>query len=561
MSKYIIYIQSLVLLALLYSCAEQRPLSGGPKDTQPPRLDSSRYSTPNLQTNFREKEIILTFNEWVVLNDASNQILISPPLQNKPEVKIKHKSIVLKFKEDLQPNTTYTLQFGEAVKDFTENNAAQNLRFVFSTGPVLDSLTISGQIIDALTGTPAEKVWVMMYDKMEDSTPYKERPLYIAKTDAQGMFKFENIREDSFRVFAILDNNNNYKFDQKSEAIAFHPEPIFLSDSTQGALKMRLFKEEESPAVLSAKLLSRNQFRIVFNRAIYDNIRLEPLNAQTSDFKAFREAGKDTLLYWWKGLAAGDSLQLRLEIPALSFTDTLTIKPDADAKFLPWALVLSLPEIGAVKTKGKPVSGENFNLHPKFETEIDLSRPLATVNFDQIVLVDTLGNQLKTKIKIDSLHPRRLRLQLNEVLNIATCELRILPNALTDIWGESNSDTLRRVFKVLKEKDLGNMKVKVLNADSSASYIVQLLDDKELPIKELYFSNRASWEYAFPLLEPKRYSILIIQDKDKNGRLTGGDYLQKRQPEPLTRSKPITLRADWDNEMEIDMKPTSKKMK
>ena len=548
------FLLSLIFL-LFSSCAEQRPLTGGPKDTQPPRLDSSRYSTPNLQTNFKEKEIILTFNEWVVLNDPANQMLISPPLQNKPEVKIKNKSVVLKFKEELQPNTTYSVQFGEAVKDYTENNPAQNLRFVFSTGPILDSLNLFGQVTDAIAGTPVDKVWVMIYAGTDDSLPYKERPLYISKTDAQGGFRFENIREGNFKIFALIDNNNNYKYDQAAEQIAFLPEPLFLSDSTQGILKLRLFKEEEPVKILSAKVVDRNRLKLQFNQSIYDKIILQPL--LPGNLLTVTESGRDSLLYWFNG-APADNWKLRLEIPALAFVDTIDVKGGEEGKLPEKALVVSVQEAGsgAAKTKAKP--DENFYLHPKKGGEMDYSRPIKSVDFDKIQVLDST-TVVKSATKIDSTHPRRLIFQPATALNSSVSEIRILPGAITDIWGETNTDTLKRTYKVLKDKDLGNLKVKITNADSSMNYIVRLLDEKDLPIIEFYFTNSTIWEKAFPFLEPKRYTIEVVHDNDANKRYTAGNYLQKRQPETQTRSKPISLRADWDNEMEIDLNSLSKK--
>jgi hypothetical protein len=551
-SRFLI-ITSLFLL-LFSSCAEQRALSGGPKDTQPPRLDSSRYSTPNLQTNFREKEIILTFDEWVVLNDPTNQIIISPPLQSRPDVKIKHKSVVLKFKEELQANTTYSIQFGESVKDYTENNPAQNLRFVFSTGPVLDSLTLSGQVNDALTATPVEKVWVMMYEGTDDSLPYKERPLYIAKTDAQGFFKFENIREGNFKVFALADNNNNYKYDQRSEMIAFVPEPIFLSDSTQGVLKLRLFKEDEPLALLSSKLIDKNRYRIQFNRQLLDSIIVGTL-PENPAFEFLIEKGKDTLLFWWKN---ADSANVLLSVPALNFRDTIQINNGEEGNWPEKALVYSAAVTAvAAKTKGKPEE-KTFNLHPLNAAEVDYSRPIKEIDFSKIILLDSMS-AIKIQGKKLENHPRRFTIKPEESPKSDIVELFLLPGAVIDYWGETNRDTLKRTFKVLREKDLGNLKMKIVNADSNSTYIVRLLDDKESILFESILKDKSSMDYEFKLLEPGRYTVEIVQDSDANGRYSPGNYLEKRQPETVTRSKPISLRADWDNEMELDLNPVMKK--
>ena len=545
-----IYSIFFILFVLLSSCAEQRPLSGGPKDSTPPKLDSTRYSTPNLQTNFREKEIILTFNEWVVLNDPINQIIISPPLQTRPDVKIKNKSVVLKFKEELLPNTTYSIQYGEAVKDFTENNPAQNLRFVFSTGAVLDSLSIAGQIIDALTAEPVQKVWLMLYDRDDDSLPYKERPIYIAKTDVQGLFKFENIRSDSFKVFALADNNNNYKYD-RGEQIAFLKDPIFLTDSTEGVLKLRLFKEDESLAVLSAKLTAKNKCRIQFNRQLTDSITIQ-IKDENELIETFSESGRDTLIVWWKNSTAA---QLIVSVPAMQFTDTVDISESASLNWPDKSLVYSIPEsASSQKTKGKP-EDKKFSLHPVNEQLIDYSRPIEEIDFTKIIIKDSLTIvSVIAERKNNQL--RSFQFKPKENLKSQNAALLILPGAIKDIWGETNTDTLKRAYTVLKNKDLGNLKLSIVNADSTLNYIVKLLDGKESEIYSFQFGGQSSNTMEFKLLEPDRYIVEIIHDKDSDGKYTAGNYLQKIQPETVTKSKPSNLRADWENELEVDLNPT-----
>jgi uncharacterized protein (DUF2141 family) len=549
------YLYFLILSALLSSCAEQRPLTGGPKDSTPPKLDSARYSTPNLQTNFREKEIILTFNEWVILNDPINQVIISPPLESKPEFKIKHKSVVLKFKEELLPNTTYSIQFGEAVKDFTENNPAQNLRYVFSTGPVLDSLSVSGQVLDALSSEPVEKVWVMLYDRNDDSLPYKERPIYIARTDKQGLFKLENIKSGNFKVFALSDNNNNYKYD-RGELIAFMKDPIFLSDSTQGVLKLRLFKEDEALSVLSSKIIGKNSCRIQFNREVSDSISVEIFESDKA-VEVFTERGRDTLHVWWKGT---NTDRLVLSVPAFEFRDTIDIVEANSDNWPEKELVYSATGFAAAQKPKSKTEEKKFNLHPKNQMLVDYSRPIGQIDFSKILLKDSLSfAQINQEKKTDQL--RTFQFQIKEPLKSQTAELIILPAAITDIWGEQNSDTLRRPYMVLRDKDLGNLKISIINADSTSNYIVRLLDEDESQISRFTFIGQNSWNQEFKQLEPNRYFLEIIHDKDQSGNFTAGNYLQKIQPETITKSKPTNLRADWDNELEVDLNPQKSKKK
>jgi uncharacterized protein (DUF2141 family) len=403
--------------------------------------------------------------------------------------------------------------------------------------------------VDAISAEPVEKIWVMLYDKNDDSLPYNERPVYVAKTDVQGIFKLENLKSGNFRVFALADNNSNYKYD-RGEQIAFLKDPIFLSDSTEGILKLRLFKEDEPLSILSSKLIGKNKYRIQFNRQISDSISVD-ISENGENVETFKEFGRDTLLVWWK---TTNATNLFVSVAALNFIDTIDISEGESGNWPDKALVYSLPETGAAqKTKGKPEE-KKFSLHPSNPSVVDYSRPIKEIDFSKVILKDSLSDaEIIPERKSNQL--RSFQFQTKEQLKSQIAELYVLPGAIVDIWGETNSDTLKRKYSVLKTKDLGNLKVSISNADSTMNYIVKLLDDKESAMYEFKFSAQSTWVKEFKQLEPNRYSIEIIHDKDADGKFTVGNYIQKIQPETVTKSKPTNLRADWDNELEVDLNP------
>jgi len=167
----------LFVLVFLSACASVSAPTGGPRDNVPPQLVVEK-STPNLQTSFTKQPIVLTFDEWVDLQDVYNQVVVSPPIEGSPDIRIRKKSVVFEFPEEarLKDSATYIVNFGEAVQDITEKNPAEDLRFVFSTGPYIDSLSLQVEIVDAFTGDPVEGVLVMLYDQLQDSVVYKELP-------------------------------------------------------------------------------------------------------------------------------------------------------------------------------------------------------------------------------------------------------------------------------------------------------------------------------------------------------------------------------------------------
>ena len=534
----------------LSSCADPKPLTGGAADKKAPKIDSTKYSSPNFQTNFKERDIILSFDEWVVLKDAYNQVLISPPMQTRPDIKLKAKSVVLRFKEPLLENTTYSIQFGEAIADYTEGNVADNLRFVFSTGDVIDSLRIKGQLTDAITGSPVSKTWVMLYDNLADSVPLTTRPLYISKTDENGFFSLENIREDSFRIFALKDQNANYKYDQPSEDIAFWEEPIHLTDSTQGAFKLRMFNEGDLLARASTKLIGKGELQIKFSREIRDTVLIRPLGSLGTNFKERVEYGKDTLLYWF---ANQDSdFKLLIELPSFNWVDTINVNPIEEDELPGWAFVRSSNKPAGKGMSKAPTKKELLTIHPKDPLRLVFSRPLLELDTTKMSWVDSAQQPIAFNVFLNEKEARFPILEC-KVPASPSCTLRVFPGALIDIWGESNPDTLLQVYKVLGEDDLGSIDAKVVGADSTIQYIIQLLDEGENILDEQKLFGQKEFSLQYKLMIPQKYTLKVIHDADKNGVFTNGSYAKKLQPELVTISKPIALRKGWENELKVDL--------
>jgi len=234
------YLFPVWLLALaLVSCARQGAPTGGPKDTTPPSVDTL-YSTRNYSTRFKPSKIELRFDEWVTLSDAANQIVVSPPLAKRPEVILRGKTVTLAFdpSEQLRDSATYTINFGTAVKDLHEGNSAKDLRFVFSTGDLIDSLRVSGRVADALSGEPVENISVMLYDIAADSVVRKSRPYYFSRTDKSGRFDIRNVKAGRFKVAAIEDADQNLRWDGENEKIAFLDTLLSVQDSAQNIVSL-----------------------------------------------------------------------------------------------------------------------------------------------------------------------------------------------------------------------------------------------------------------------------------------------------------------------------------
>ena len=368
----------LVMTALVVgmaACANVVSPTGGPKDETPPTV--IRSIPENFSPNFSSTQIRVFFDEFVTLSNLRQQLLVSPPMEIQPEIRIKGRSIIIDIEEELRPNTTYNLFFGDAIRDITEGNPIENFQFVFSTGDYVDSLSLGGTVVNAFTLQPEEGVSVMLYENPYDSIPYKERPVYFSRTSKEGQFLISNMREGSYLLFALKDNNANYLFDLPDEMIAFSDSlvsPVFVapkpaaappdSSSTESSYDetpdsddpglsstpqllnsstpsdsiastsqllnsstpsytLHLFQQADTlQRITSTTLVARGQVRMTF-RVPFDSVCARDIRGHLPDDWYVPEfsSGRDTLTLWLRDLQA-DSLFMEM-YDCLQLLDTV----------------------------------------------------------------------------------------------------------------------------------------------------------------------------------------------------------------------------------------------
>lgn len=373
---------ALLLVQLLHpSCANTSASpSGGPKDTLPPLLLST--VPPARSTGFHGKKVELKFNEFVKLTDAAEHVVLSPPLDKKIEVKTKGKGVVVDFPCPLDSATTYTLYFGNAISDNNEGNAFPNYALSFSTGDSVDSLMISGLVVDAYTLLPVGQASVMLHKHLTDTTLEKVLPVSVTRTDDWGYFCLRNVRDTLYHLFVITDENNNFKYDRSNEVLAYHdslirpvkvmrekaPELAVLNPKDTVALLKRpieytlyTFKENMQRQSLLSK--ERTQPRLLsfkFNApdARIDSLRIEGVD--TASYIIQYNYQRDSILYWLNQKKMPDTLKCILNY--YKTDDSLNILvPAADTfKFGPVdmkgkALVKKMEKSQEVKKKEGPV--------------------------------------------------------------------------------------------------------------------------------------------------------------------------------------------------------------
>ncbi len=522
------------LLLLLWGCAQVTTLTGGPEDTRPPQIDSLK-STSNFQVRFQKQTIALTFDEWVVLDDVFNQVVISPPLKNgKPEVTLRRKTVRVDFpeEEELRPNATYIINFGEAIKDLTAGNIVPDLRFVFSTGDYIDSLEIRGNIVDAFTGEPVEKALMMLYDNLADTVVRTEVPFYFNKTGSNGQFRLRNLRPDTFKTFALLGNDPNYIFDQRSEKIGFVDSFIVLNDSAKIDLTIRLF--EEAP-------------RLKLNRKEKQGYGYLPLVYNSPPWEASLEIGKANLDYFrlqeldtiklWYHWTSNEKWPIYLQQDTTF--DTLMIDTTGQAAFLRNA-----------KLRPQGLGSATTNINPLVGINLSFNYPLVTWDSSQIFLLeDTLAKRVQAQFTIDSTDRRKLNIQY-EWKEETPYELRLYPGGLRDLYGLT-LDTLQHAYLAHGADDYGKYIINLVEVDSSQQYVFQLLKGDRV-LSEKILRDTAAFRFEYPGMPlGKDYKIRLIEDKIPNGRWDTGNYDEKRQPERLSIFTLQELRANFEAEEEV----------
>lgn len=246
------------LLSLTGSgCAQIGMPTGGPRDSLPPVLVTA--VPPNKTINFKDNRITFTFDEYVHLQDLQKYLLVAPVPKIIPNINSKLRTVTIKIRDTLQPNTTYSFQLGNAVQDINENNPIRNFTYVFSTGSYIDSLTFNGNVILAETGKTDSTLLVFLYKNLDDSAVYKEKPRYVARLDSSGKYQFQNLAEGTYHLFALKDESGQKMYNNPSQLFAFADSAVHISANVE---PVELFAyaegEIEKPATRPPAVTKKN---------------------------------------------------------------------------------------------------------------------------------------------------------------------------------------------------------------------------------------------------------------------------------------------------------------
>lgn len=524
--RFLLY---LLFISLAFTgCAKRGTITGGLKDTIPPVLVGS---TPrNMSTEFKGNEIRIDFDEYIKIKDVNKQLIISPPMEYPPDITpmgSASKYINIKIKDTLQPNTTYSFNFGQSITDNNEGNPYSQFRFVFSTGTYIDSLTLNGLVKDAYTIETDNFVNVMLYEaneKFNDSTVYNEKPRYVTNTlDSMVNFSLQNLKEGRYYLFALKDQNSNYRYDPKTDKIGFLKDPITIPTDT--IYQLELFKEQATFKAIRPSQASSNRLFVGYEGDAR-GIKVAVKNgAGTEDIRTIttKVRDKDSVQVWLPRGIEADSLQV-----AVRHKDSLQ---EFVAKFKEMKAADSL-SIEATP-KGGIHFREKFILRP--------STPLVAIDSSKITLLDKDSLAVAFRLKYDDFKQEMevdFEKQESQKYNFV-----MLPGAFEDFYGKQN-DTLNYRLTTRTYADYGNLRVTLVNADRFP-LLLEVTDAKGV-VKASHYS-KGETVINFEALEPSEYTLRVIYDDNGNAEWDSGNYMEKRQAEEVIYfPKPFSVLANWD---------------
>ena len=593
--------------ALMSRCASMMTPTGGPRDTLPPVI--LNMTPDNFSVNrpiVHHEKIYIEFDEFVQLKDQQKEFFTSPQMKKKPLVSMRGKGIVVQLRDTLEANTTYALNFGSAVRDNNEGNPLYSMRYVFSTGPTIDSMIFSGYTADSYKADSVSKsfIWFFPADSVEnvaeyDSTIFKYKPAVIARAENNGIFIAQNLKPIPYRVYAVQDKNDNQMYEPGSDQVGFleksyNPaempdfamwydsirqyvtaEPqLYLRMFTDKAFRRQLLSQTERPLQHKAMLYFGAAHprieRIRFDSIPEDRVIVDP-----------QTVGRDTIALWFNMPSSALPDTIKGEITYFKHDTVNVLQEVTEPLKLSWRLIETKEQekerekLERDRRKAE-AAGEKW-VEPKKENPFAYKLPLTgeinpennlTVDFDYpLTRLDSAAMLLTLTRSDNSIEDVPVRFVRDTGLlrrwhieapwtSGGQYTLTIPKGAITDVAGFSN-DSIVRKYTVLDPEKFATVKIHVKGKDDKAKYILQLLDGSNALKQEKRDVTTGDWQFNYvPAGEIK---FRIIEDMNGNGKWDTGNVVERLQPERAEiyandeGEDTFATKTNWEVEFSIDM--------
>ncbi len=592
--------------AFLSRCASMMTPSGGPKDTLPPvivDMTPDNFSTDRPLVG--HPKIYIEFDEFVQLKDQQKEFFTSPRMKKKPTLTVRGKGVVIQLRDTLEPNTTYALDFGSALRDNNEGNPLYSMRYVFSTGPEIDSMILSGYTADAYKADSVSKtfIWFFSADSVEnvaeyDSTLFKYKPAVIARAQSNGIFIAQNLKPVPYRVYAVQDKNDNQLYDPGTDQVGFLDgtyNPAELPDfamwfdsirnyvSAEPQLYLRMFTDRQ----FRRQLLAQSERPLQHKAMLYfsaphpqiDSIRFDSI-PEGGFIVDPQTVGRDTLALWFTVPSAALPDTIRGSITYYKHDSVNLLQRVTEPLKLPWRFVETkeqererqklererrkAEEAGEEWTEPKPANPFAFKLslsgeiNPENHLVVDFDYPLARVDSSALLLTVTHPDKSVDDVPV---HLVRDTASLRRWYFRAPWQkggqytLTVPEGAIADIAGFSN-DSIVGKYTVLDPEKFATVKIDVAGREG-VRYIIQLLDGGGSLKQER--RDVVSGPVQFDYVSPGEIKFRIIEDLDGNGKWDTGDVVARRQPEraemfaDASGEETFATKANWEIEFRMDM--------
>ncbi|MDD3667885.1 MAG: Ig-like domain-containing protein [Bacteroidales bacterium] len=531
-----------ITIQILISCAKIGSPSGGNYDRTPPKLLEA--NPKHNSTNYKGNEFEIKFDEYIVLANTSEEIIISPPLKNKPTIKSNLKTLSVSWTDTLSDNTTYIFDFGSSIVDYTEGNKLDKFSYSFSTGPYIDTNEYKGRLIEAYSQKPVSNKYVMLYKSEDSSIVSKQKPNYITRTDSNGNYHFRNIAKEKYLILALDDKNQNLLYDLSTEPIAFSNEMIEATIYSKDSIKnlqsnktniLYYFEPKDTIINLNATtIISKYRFQLSFSNSTTDSLELNfvyPNFDSKEDSNIFIQYNttKDTIDVW--------SLNLPFDSIKLVVRD-IGLKEEVE-QYYNKSENLSKKDTFSFIT---PNPNQKFYSNCLIEMPFPIQDSTQTIEALRIISTDT------SIIQIKPLLSSPIFLQIIDPLEQGSTQKIIIPKGqIRNKLGQVNDSLIFNLI-IDNESDYGNLLFTINDTSFQDNKYILVLED--LTGKEIMRKFSVSREKVeFKYLNEGNYKLRIIIDRNKNNKWDYGDYYNRILPEEIKYfSKTINIRKNWDVE-------------
>lgn len=521
MSKYLTIAVVAFSILFLYSCANIKQPMGGPEDEKPPAVKKSIPA--NNSRNYQGKTITLEFDEYVDAQKLNENIIISPIVEGKYEIITKKKTVEIRFKEPFKENTTYNINLSESIKDVTRGNFIKDLTLAFSTGPTIDSLSVKGQAYDFISGKGVKDISIQLYKTSDTNTVRNSNPLYFAKTDLQGNFTINNVKEGTYNVYALKDVNKNFRYNDK-EDIAYINNVVVDKPSVNVRLGLTL-SDKKGPEIVGMK--QEYEYYVLSS-----NEGLESYKLKSDSIPVISDLSEDAKnIRIFNNFYSKDSITLYYQ-----FVDSSANITNDKVKIF----FQEYKDKSKKNVFGSTVEPTNLEVFKDDVIRLKFNKPVAIFDFSKLNLKkDTLPISYDhSEIALDS-SKMNIRF-VNKYSFKDSLVLAFEKGAFISMNGDStNAKTYK--FKNKDEEQYGILGGTIVC--NAPDYIFQLINSKG----KIVDTKKNATTFYYKMLDPGEYRLKIIIDVNKNGRWDATDLDNNIPPEPLFFYKEkINLRANWE---------------